>query len=48
MYIRTLYLTCFSYRRALTSGRPFNEWGFIEPSEYYTSTAAAVQAAFRR
>jgi Ser/Thr protein kinase RdoA (MazF antagonist) len=48
MYIRTLYLVCFGYRRALTNGRPFDEWGFIEPPEYYTSTAAAVQAAFRR
>jgi Ser/Thr protein kinase RdoA (MazF antagonist) len=48
MYIRTLYLACFGYRRALTSGRPFSEWGFIEPPEYYSSTAAAVQAAFRR
>ena len=48
MYIRTLYLACFGYRRALTNGRPFNEWGFIEPSGYYSSTAAAVRAAFRR
>ena len=46
MYIRTLYLACFSYRRALTSGRPFDEWGFIEPPGYFSSTAAAVQAAF--
>jgi Ser/Thr protein kinase RdoA (MazF antagonist) len=48
MYIRTLYLACFGYRRALTNGRAFHEWGFIEPPEYYSSTAAAVQAAFRR
>jgi Ser/Thr protein kinase RdoA (MazF antagonist) len=48
MYIRTLYLACFGYRRALTNGRPFDEWGFIEPPEYYSSTAAAVRAAFRR
>jgi hypothetical protein len=48
MYIRTLYLVCFGYRRALISRRPFDEWGFIEPPEYYSSTAAAVQAAFRR
>jgi Ser/Thr protein kinase RdoA (MazF antagonist) len=47
MYIRTLYLACFGYRRALTNGRTFNEWGFIEPSEYFSSTAAAVRAAFR-
>jgi Ser/Thr protein kinase RdoA (MazF antagonist) len=48
MYIRTLYLTCFGYRRALTSGSAFNEWGFIEPPGYYSSTAAAVRAAFSR
>ncbi len=48
MYVRTLYLVCFGYRRALDNGRPFDEWGFIEPPEYYSSTAAAVQAAFRR
>ncbi|MFZ0385516.1 MAG: phosphotransferase [Solirubrobacteraceae bacterium] len=48
MYIRTLYLVCFGYRRALINGATFNEWGFIEPSEYYSSTAAAVRAAFRR
>jgi Ser/Thr protein kinase RdoA (MazF antagonist) len=48
MYIRTLYLACFGYRRALTHGRTFNEWGFIEPPGYFSSTAAAVRAAFRR
>jgi Ser/Thr protein kinase RdoA (MazF antagonist) len=48
MYIRTLYLACFGYRRALTNGQPFNEWGFIEPPEYFSSTAAATRAAFRR
>jgi hypothetical protein len=48
MYIRTLYLACFGYRCALTNGRPFDEWGFIEPPEYFSSTAAAVRAAFRR
>jgi Ser/Thr protein kinase RdoA (MazF antagonist) len=48
MYIRTLYLVCFGYRRAVTNDRPFDEWWFIEPPEYYSSTAAAVQAAFRR
>ncbi len=48
MYIRTLYLACFGYRRALTSGQAFNEWSFIEPSGYFTATAAAVRAAFRR
>ena len=48
MHIRTLYLACFGYRRELTNGRPFREWGFIEPPGYYISTAAAVRAAFRR
>ena len=48
MYIRTLYLACFGHRRALTKGTAFNEWGFIEPPEYFSSTAAAVRAAFRR
>jgi hypothetical protein len=48
MYIRTLYLACFGYRRALTNGSTFNEWGFIEPPEYFSSTAAATRAAFRR
>ena len=48
MYIRTLYLACFGYRRAISNGSTFNEWGFIEPSEYFSSTAAAVRAAFRR
>ena len=48
MYIRTLYLACFGYRRALASGRAFREWGFIEPPGYFSSTAAAVRAAFRR
>jgi Ser/Thr protein kinase RdoA (MazF antagonist) len=48
MHTRALYLACFSYRRALTHGRPFTEWGLIEPPEYYTSTAAATRTAFRR
>jgi Ser/Thr protein kinase RdoA (MazF antagonist) len=48
MYIRTLYLACFSYRRALTTGSTFSEWGLIEPPEYFSSTAAAARAAFRR
>jgi Ser/Thr protein kinase RdoA (MazF antagonist) len=48
MYIRTLYLTCFGYHRALTNGQTFNEWGFIEPPEYFSQTAAATRAAFRR
>jgi Ser/Thr protein kinase RdoA (MazF antagonist) len=48
MFIRTLYLVCFGYRRAVTEGVSFREWGFIRPRDYYTSTAAAVRAAFRR
>jgi Ser/Thr protein kinase RdoA (MazF antagonist) len=48
MYIRPLYLVCFGYRRALAEGVGAAEWGFIEPSEYFSSTAAAVRAAFRR
>ena len=48
MYIRTLYLTCFGYRRAVTDGVRFREWWFIHPPEYFSSTAAAVRAAFRR
>jgi Ser/Thr protein kinase RdoA (MazF antagonist) len=48
MSIRPLYLACFGYRRALTDGSTFNEWGFIEPPEYFSSTAAATRAAFRQ
>ena len=48
MYIRTLYLACFGYRRAVTNGETFNEWGFIGPREYFSATAAATRAAFRR
>jgi Ser/Thr protein kinase RdoA (MazF antagonist) len=46
MYIRTLYLTCFAYRRAIIDGVPFREWWFIRPREYYSATAAAVRSAF--
>ena len=48
MYIRTLYLVCFGYRRAVAERVSFREWGFIRPREYYSSTAAAVRAAFNR
>jgi Ser/Thr protein kinase RdoA (MazF antagonist) len=48
MYIRTLYLTCFGYRRAVTNSSPFNEWWFIRPRAYFSATAAATRAAFRR
>jgi len=48
MYIRTLYLTCFGYRRAILDGSPFDEWWFIRPPEYFRATAATTRAAFRR
>ena len=48
MFIRTLYLVCFGYRRAVTDGVRFREWGFVYPPDYYTATAAATRAAFRR
>jgi Ser/Thr protein kinase RdoA (MazF antagonist) len=48
MYIRTLYLVCFGYRRAVNDGVKFREWGFIRPPEYFSETAAATRAAFRR
>ena len=48
MYIRTLYLVCYGYRRAVTDGVKFREWGFIHPPEYYSATAAATRASFRR
>jgi Ser/Thr protein kinase RdoA (MazF antagonist) len=48
MYIRTLYLVCFGYRRSITDGVKFREWGFIYPPDYFSSTAAATRAAFRR
>ncbi len=48
MYIRTLYLVCFGYRRAVSDGVTFREWWFIRPPEYFSETAAATRAAFRR
>jgi Ser/Thr protein kinase RdoA (MazF antagonist) len=48
MYIRTLYLACFGYRRAVTNGQTFTEWGLIRPREYFNTTAAATRAAFGR
>lgn len=48
MYIRTLYLACFGYRRAVTDGVRFDEWWFIRPRNYFSATAAAARAAFRR
>ncbi len=48
MYIRTLYLACFGYRRALANGVAFNEWGFVRPREYFTATASVTRAAFGR
>lgn len=34
MFLRTLYLVCFGYRRAVEQGLTFDEWWFIEPHEY--------------
>ena len=48
MYFRTFYLTCFGYRRAMTDGQTFSEWGFIRPREYFSSAAAATRVASRR
>ncbi|MGO9971903.1 MAG: hypothetical protein ACLP01_03545 [Solirubrobacteraceae bacterium] len=48
MYIRTLYLVCFGYRRAINDGVKFHEWWFIHPPEYFSEAAAATRAAFRR
>ncbi|MEU8223938.1 phosphotransferase [Kribbella sp. NPDC048915] len=48
MFIRPLYLVCIGYRRDLLNGDSFNEWAFIEPPAYFTTTAAATRAAFRR
>jgi Ser/Thr protein kinase RdoA (MazF antagonist) len=48
MYTRTLYLTCFGYRRAITNGERFRDWGFIRPPEYFSEAAAATRAAFGR
>jgi Ser/Thr protein kinase RdoA (MazF antagonist) len=48
MYVRTLYLICFGYRRAVNDGVKFREWWFIDPRAYFSETAAATRAAFRR
>jgi Ser/Thr protein kinase RdoA (MazF antagonist) len=48
MYIRPLYLVGFGHRRALTNGVTYDEWGFIEPREYFSATAAAARAAFNK
>jgi Ser/Thr protein kinase RdoA (MazF antagonist) len=48
MYIRTLSLACFGYRRAVAGGVRFREWDFIRPPGYFSPTAAAARAAFRR
>jgi Ser/Thr protein kinase RdoA (MazF antagonist) len=47
MYVRTLYLACYGYGRAVADGQTFNEWGFIRPRDYFSATAAATRAAFR-
>jgi Ser/Thr protein kinase RdoA (MazF antagonist) len=48
MYVRTLYLACFGYRRAIEDNVSFREWWFIHPPEYFCETAAATRAAFGR
>jgi Ser/Thr protein kinase RdoA (MazF antagonist) len=45
MYLRALYLVCFSYRRAVTAGVPFREWEFILPREFFADTATAARTA---
>jgi aminoglycoside phosphotransferase (APT) family kinase protein len=49
MYIRPLYLGCFSYRRDLVNGRPPSQevWGFVNP-KHIGAIAAATRAACRR
>ena len=49
MYIRPLYLGCFSYRRDLVNGRPAGQevWGFVNP-EHIGAIAAATRALYRR
>jgi Ser/Thr protein kinase RdoA (MazF antagonist) len=49
MFIRPLYLGCFSYRRELVNGRPPGQevWGFANP-EHIGSIASAVRAAWGR
>jgi Ser/Thr protein kinase RdoA (MazF antagonist) len=48
MFIRPLYLGCFSYRRDVVNGRqPEEVWGFVNP-EHIGAIAAATRAAFRR
>ena len=49
MYIRPLYLGCFSYRRDLVNGRPPGQevWGFVNP-KHIGAIAAATRAAYFR
>jgi Ser/Thr protein kinase RdoA (MazF antagonist) len=48
MYIRPLYLGCFSYRRDLVNGRqPKEAWGFANP-KHIGAIAAATRASYRR
>jgi Ser/Thr protein kinase RdoA (MazF antagonist) len=48
MYIRPMYLGCFSYRRDLVNGRPPSKevWGFVNP-KHIGAIAAATRAACR-
>jgi Ser/Thr protein kinase RdoA (MazF antagonist) len=49
MFIRPLYLGCFSYRRDLMNGQPPSKevWGFVNP-KHIGAIAAATRAAYRR
>jgi Ser/Thr protein kinase RdoA (MazF antagonist) len=49
MYIRPLYLGCFSYRRDLVNGRPPSQevWGFVNP-KHIGAIADATRVAYRR
>ena len=49
MYIRPLYLGCFSYRRDLMNGHPPSKevWGFVNP-KHIGAIAAATRAAYHR
>ncbi len=49
MFIRPLYLGCFSYRRDLVNGRPPSQevWGFVNP-RHIGAIATTTRAAYRR
>ncbi len=49
MFVRPLYLGCFSYRREALAGRPPSPevWGFVDP-DHIAGIAAKVRAAWGR